>query len=531
MSQTFKVRAGQKEFERGVRLHRVAGLLARRQYGKTTIASRIALRKMLETAGHTVIFGSVKMDLAREIVRKEAEALQKAFRLIAGDVQADGRFAPQLNDAVTGKALPATLTADDFAELYEATRLEMRIYHSNSVYSRTKVVALTPAAVGETGDLIMDEVGRVRDFDAVLEAVMPIIASNPNFRAIYTTTPPPDDTHPSYDLLAPPVGAELPVSPTGNWYKSELGIHVLRITAEDAYADGVPLYDNDTGAPITPEESRARESDKDGWDRNYGCKFVQGGVGAVGLAVLDTAQRRGIGECRFFHATEEREFEMALAWIVEKLGPGRVGLGWDLATTTKATSNPSAFAVVEADGLDRIARAVMTWKISDPALARERAFRIVDAIAARAEGGRARRLCVDASNERYFAKDVRDALTGRVPVEMVVGSEVIERPGAEPMNMKQYLGGLLVGEFDDNHMTVPPERYLKEDIRLVKKEKGQFVCEPDSNGRHGDTFDAIKLANWALISNGGALVDAAVVRYGTNGAATRPGFQPRRWQS
>src|SRR5262249_34577644 len=34
---SFKVRAGQREFERGVEKHRVCGLLARRQYGKTTI--------------------------------------------------------------------------------------------------------------------------------------------------------------------------------------------------------------------------------------------------------------------------------------------------------------------------------------------------------------------------------------------------------------------------------------------------------------------------------------------------------------
>jgi hypothetical protein len=44
-------------------------------------------------------------------------------------------------------------------------------------------------------------------------------------------------------------------------------------------------------------------------------------------------------------------------------------------------------------------------------------------------------------------------------------------------------------ELDDNHLWLPSERYVREDWRLVKKEKGQFVCEPDSDGRHGDTFD------------------------------------------
>jgi hypothetical protein len=40
----FKIRTAQREFERGVEQHRVCGLLARRQFGKTTIAGRIALK-------------------------------------------------------------------------------------------------------------------------------------------------------------------------------------------------------------------------------------------------------------------------------------------------------------------------------------------------------------------------------------------------------------------------------------------------------------------------------------------------------
>lgn len=524
----FKIRAGQREFERGVERYRIAGLLARRQYGKTTIASRISLKKMMKRPGHTVIFGSVKVDLGREIVRKEAEAMQKAFGALA-QVAKDGGALLQLNDAMSGKEL-ATLSADDFAELYEATRLEFRLYHSRSIYSRTKVVALTEDAVGETGDLIMDEVGRVKNFRAVLEAVMPIISSNPEFRAIYTTTPPPDDAHPSYDLLAPPVGTELPVSPTGNWYRSEMGVMVLRISAADAYADGVPLYDDDTGAPISPDESRQRSHDKDAWDRNYDCKFVLGGTSACGIVQLDTAQRRGIGQCRFFQVNSDLDFDVALAWLLEILGEGRVGLGWDLATTTKATSNPSSFAVVEQNGVEIISRAIINWKTANPDVALERARRIVQAVGCRAAGGAARRLSIDATNERYFSKTAAQELGAMTPVELVVGSETIEIPGAEPMTKKQHLGGLLVGDLDDNRLILPPERYVRDDFRLVRKEKGQFVCEPDTDGKHGDTFDAVKLARWSLLSTGGAITDASVIRTGANvvAAMRRPQFEPRR---
>jgi len=47
--------------------------------------------------------------------------------------------------------------------------------------------------------------------------------------------------------------------------------------------------------------------------------------------------------------------------------------------------------------------------------------------------------------------------------------------------------GQFISELDDNDLVLP-ERYIREDFRLVRKEKGQFVCEPDAHGRHGDTL-------------------------------------------
>ena len=519
MNPKFAIRSGQREFERGVEAHRVAGLLARRQYGKTTIAARIALKKMMRTPGHTVVFGSVKLDLGREIVRKEADAIQRAFSL--GQVK-DNPL--KLADAKTGKDIGpigpiGPISPDDFADLYEATRLEFRLYHSRSVFSRTKVVALNAAAVGETGDLILDEVGRVKNFREVVEAVMPIIASNPDFRCIYTTTPPPDDTHYSFELLAPPIGADLPVKASGNWYQSELGVWVLRITAHDAYADGVPLYDDDTGAEISPTESRARAHDKDGWDRNYGCRFVLGGTAACGLLQLDTAQRRGLQQCALCVIHSDSDFAQALDQVKAHLPDltGPLGLGWDLATTTSETSNPSALAIVEQQGRDIIARAVLVWKTADPDVALARVRGVIAALTTRQVGGRPRRLCIDATNERYFSQTCRRELATLLPVELVIGSETIEVPAEPaPITMKQYLGGQLVAELDDNHLTLPADRYLREDWRLVRKEKGQFVCEPDAAGRHGDTFDAVKLGLRALRSSAGAMTTADGIAVGLN---------------
>lgn len=496
----FKVRSGQAEFERGVDTHRVSGLLARRQYGKTTIAGRIALKKMMRTPGHTVVFGSIKLDLGREIVRKESEAMRKAFDILAG-MAAKAKAQLEVIDLDKGKSV-AGVNLDDWAELYETSRLEFRLYHSNSIYSRTKVVALTPAAVGETGDLILDEVGRVKNFRDVVEAVTPIISSNPEFRCIYTTTPPPDDTHYSFDLLAPPVGAELPVNARGNWYKSELGVWVLRITDEDAYADGVPLYDDDTGAPISPQEAYAKAHDKDAYLRNYRCRFVLGGTSACGLLQLDTAQRRGIGKCQYFSIQSDADMDKALAWLQGSLRRGPVGLGWDTATTTKATSNPSSVTVLEQEGNLYAATAIFTWKTADPDIAEDYMRKIIMVVASRPAGGPARALSIDATNEKYFATLMRKAFAPLLPVILVVGSENIDQPGQEPMTTKQYLGGRLVAELDDNHLTLPPERYIKDDWRLVRKEKGQFVCDPDAEGRHGDTFDSTKLGLNSFYTSG-----------------------------
>lgn len=501
---SMKLRSGQREFRRGVDRYRLCALLARRQYGKTTLMANVSIRKMLRTPGHTVIFGSVKLDLGREITRKEAEVIQRAIQEFT---RRDGLG---VYDAVKDRDV-TRFKPDDFAELYESQRLEFRLYHSKTIYSRTKVVALTPSAVGETGDLILDEVGRVQQFREVWEAVKPIIASNPDFRCILTTTPPPDDTHYSFELLAPPVGDdEFEPNPKGNWYRSELGMRVLRVDAWDAWADGVPLYDDDTGEPIPPEESRRLDPDKDGWDRNYGVKFVTGGTAAIGLTVLHSAQERGVGQCTHIAVDTESDVDNAVAFLLTALGPGPVGLGWDLATTTNKTSNPSALTTTEQRGIEFIAWLILTWKTADPDVALDRVRRILRAVESRRVGGRARKLCIDATNERYFAADVKKKLLRDLPVEMVVGSERVEKPGHEPMNMKEWLGSQLVGDIEDNHWTLPPERYIHEDFRLVRREKGLFVCTPDVDGKHGDTFDSTKLSRHALVSgNSGRFIPPA----------------------
>jgi hypothetical protein len=513
------LRAGQREFELGVERHRVSAFLTRRQFGKTTIASRIALKKMMKVPGHTVVFGSVKLDLGREIVRKEAEAIQLALRYLS-ELATSAHTLLEVVDGESGKSM-AKLKPDDFAEVYEAQRLEFRLYHSQTIYSRTKVVALTPAAVGETGDLILDEVGRVKNFREVWEAVKPIIASNPKFRCLLTTTPPPDDAHYSFELLAPPIDWEPSINPRGNWYRSDLGVHALRVTADDAYADGVPLYDDDTGKAISPEESRRQDHDKESWDRNYGVKFVIGGTAAVGLLQLDSAQRRGIGSCACVVVDEDIDFDRALAFLRQRLGSGPVGIGFDVATTEKSQSNPSALTVMERRGVEVLAVLTVVWKTRDPIIAKDRLRRVVEAVRQRPDGGRARRMAIDASNEVYFATEVQRDLAPLVVVELVKGGETVEQPGREPITKKALLGNQLVGAFDDNQITTAPDRYLKNDMRLVKRDRGSFSCEAGPNGEHGDTFDSHKLALHALTSTGGGMESTEGISVGRRRKSAR----------
>ena len=512
-----KLRTAQRRMLRLMDEHRLLGFLARRQFGKTTGFAFAALKKMMKRKNHTVVFGSAKLNLSREIVRKEAAILQAAIH--------DAKSI--IADAVTGR-IPDKLTDDDFAGLYEAQRLEFRYYHSKSVYSRTKVVALDPSTVGETGDLLADEVGRKANWKDTWETIEPIVSSDPNFHLLLCTTPPLDDAHYSYEQFCPPAGAKFSPSAEGNIYQSDFGMTILRVDAFDAFADGVSLYDLNTGEPLTPAESRRRSQNKDAWDRDYGLRFLIGGSAACDLLRLDTARERGVGQCLAKIIDDDADFSDFLAWLRGHLHPTvKLGLGFDVATTTRETSNPSVLSVMEGHPSEYVYRAACAWKTRNPDIARERLAAIIDLCKHR-PGGRPRALAIDATNEKYFAEDVRKMLRGVLPVYLVVASESVQKPGMEkPINWKQHLGDIYIAALDDNHLTLPPEQWFRADHRLVKKDRGMYVCEPDDDGHHGDTFDAGKLALYALKPATG-ITDVSAIRTGP--IVEKFQFQARRME-
>lgn len=263
-------------------------LVWRRQFGKSYLLGNIGLDWMMETEGRLVTFISASLVLGQENIRKEAEVWRKVMQTFR-----DKRLAKFKLDTTADDDAGELLDVDAIADLFEHQKLESRIWWDNVTCSRSRVIAPNPnTAVGWTGHLILDEVGRMPNFRDVWEAAEPFVSSNPELRIRGATTPPPDDAHYSYELLAPDEDT-FPVNARGNYYESTSGMPVHRVDSFDAYAAGVPIYDLKTREPLDPEEARRRALDKDAHDRNFRCKFLRGGTAALGIDELRFAMRAG----------------------------------------------------------------------------------------------------------------------------------------------------------------------------------------------------------------------------------------------
>ena len=181
------------------------------------------------------------------------------------------------------------------------------------------------------------------------------------------------------------------------------------------------------------------------------------------------------------------------------IGQGALGYGVDLATTTKRMSNPSALAVVEKVGLDFVVRLAVRWKTDKPAVTRAVIERALDLPRDR----RARRLCIDATSERFFATDLQSKLAGRVIVDLVIASETAKYLGRE-MSFKLYLGNLVQNAANDAQLLLPNAPWLQQDLR--QPEGGTFIAEVDETGNHADCFGAISLAIHGLTVGGGPVM-------------------------
>jgi hypothetical protein len=492
---------------------RLWALLWERQAGKSTTFADFGLYEMLRFRNRTVIYGSASLLLAQEITLKQSiranmtaqEIVQADAKILQGfaagaQAQVGAEFQFQMVNAETDKVLPK-ISESDFTELFSQQKLEFRVYHDRTTYSRTKVIAPNIATARSwSGTVLLDEIAFIHNLRELITALLPIISTSKDYKLILSTTPPEfDDTHYSFELLAPPPGLEFKPNGAGNWYESETGIRVHRADAHDTHLAGKTIYDLKTGVPITPEEAYRKAPNKDGHKIAHFLAWMIGGAAACDALKLRTAQERGGESCKNFQIDTHQDYLDALNWIARHIDPhARVGLGFDVATTTKGSSNPSVLSFVEEHGPEWLVRARLVWKTKDPAVANERLDGGIDLVARR-PGGRAVALAQDATNEKYYAEDNRKRLRRKLPVILVVASEAVDKPGLDkPTNWKEFSGDRLVEKLDDNNLTLPGDTYTREDYRLVMKDRGKFVCEPNDRGMHGDTFDGDKLGGLAL---------------------------------
>lgn len=496
-------------------------LLWLRQGGKTTVFGEQSLREMMRYKGRLVTFASANLNMGSEMVEKEAKGWTEMLEDLRAEALAGKkRLEMGMRDKEDGtefKALPADTNWAGLADLMERNRFELRLWHSNTVCSRTKIIAANlRTARSWSGSVKLDEAPFVQDLRNLLAELEPIFATDPTFTFLMAGTLPPDYAHYSYELCMPEDGRdpgseeEFPADPNGHWYKNRAGLWVHRVSVDDAALAGRKVYDPDTGVEQTVEENRDMSLDREGWDRSNRHKRPLVGTSAVSPVTLDACQQRG--KSRGLAGPDEPP----PGWL-DMIGKGKLALGLDLATTEGKKSNPAALAVVEQNGMDYWVRLILWWKTSNPAVTRDKVKQVLQAL--KNSGRRPRQLAVDATNERFFATDLRTHVGTLCNVTLVSGSDGAEYRG-EGMNMKAYLGNLLANTAEDGRLSLPQHKYVADDFARVTRAAGSFVAVVGANGEHGDTFDAVKLALYGL--TGAGEVHAEGVALGGTGAPAEP---------
>ena len=490
---------------------RVMYLFWTRRGRKSTTLGDMAFDAMSSEPGTDVIAASASLLVGSELISMAVNSTEQAMRVtqeadalraaLENASAAHGGVNLQLANAETGKVLKG-LTHEDYVDLYRSKRLEYRLYFDKTKFSRMLVIAPNPATARGWGGWVFRDEQQFTSPEMERElqiATNPIIDTDPTFRLIYASNLCGDDRHPGYEMTLPREPQELAPNPSGHFYISQTGILVHRVNLADAYAAGHTLFDKKTGGPVPLDTALSGMSPSER-KQNYMLVHEASGTATVDALALHTAQSRGVGRCASIYVDSDLDFAKALAHLAAHLVPGvACGMGFDVATTTKGTSNPSSVTITQGIGVEYCSVLNAVWKTRDPKLARERLARIVTTC--RERGAPVRQLCIDGSNEYYFAVETSQEFAALVPVRIVKSGETVEPSPAgyeHAVNHKTYLGDLYSQQINDGRYTLPPENYFKKDHRSVLKDRGSYDTDVDADGGHGDTFDSGKLAQFAL---------------------------------
>lgn len=517
MSQA-KHRAYQKQAFWAVKKLRRYLLAWLRQGGKTTTLADQSMLEMAEYAGRLITFVSASLNIGSEFVEKEAKTWQVMLGELRRQAQEKDKeltfgYRPNAdsNHDDNFKQLPFDTDWEALADVLERSKLELRVWHSNTVCSRTKIIAANIATARSwSGSVKFDEIAFIRELRTFLAEIEPIFSTDPTFNLIMATTPPPDFAHYAYELLTPEDGNEdFPVCADGHWFKNRAGMWVHRATIDDAQAAGRQCYHPDTGEVQSPDDNRASSLDQEGWDRSNRLTRPKVGTSAVSPMALDLCQKQGMGRT-FAAEWTEPGAELNHGTLSHVGMETEVSLGLDLASTEGKKSNPTALAVAAQDGLTLRVPWCMWWKTSDPELTTNRVLAVIGGLQM-IPGVRIRCLNIDASNDRLFARSLANVVRAMgITVNLIVANEATMYLG-EKVSYKYLQGHRLANAVEHGRAVLPFNRYMYDDFMRVSKAAGSFDCAVGKNGEHGDTFDAVKQAQHGFHTSGPAEAAAAAV--------------------
>lgn len=179
------------------------------------------------------------------------------------------------------------------------------------------------------------------------------------------------------------------------------------------------------------------------------------------------------------------------ASVLDFVGAGDLSLGIDLGTTTNKKSNPTAFSLLEREGLIKYMRFAARFKTGQRDVIQSFLVRLLDLLDRRDR--KLRVVVMDASNERLTVGDIAMDLSGRVSIRASIASTIRIMYG-EKVNVKTITASAVVNHLEDGRLKLPAEEWIKKDFRQTVREKGGFTAAVAEDGAHADLFCATGLA-------------------------------------